>query len=61
MRIGMEPDPIEDLERALERAVAEAAKAQFGGHGNVGDALAEVYRLSRARLDMDAQSIRLFA
>ena len=61
MKIGMEPDPVEDLERELERAIAEAAKVQFGGQGDIGQALAEVYRLSRERLDWTSQEVRLRA
>lgn len=59
MKIGMEPDPVEDLERELERAVATAAKVQFGGQGDIGEAMAKVHQLSRRRLEWTVQDALL--
>lgn len=61
MTIGMEPDPVEDLEREIERAIARAARAQFGGQGDIREALAIVQRLSQQRLDWAPEDVRLTA
>lgn len=61
MKIGMEPDPVEDLERELERAVATAAKVQFGGQGDIGEAMDWVHQLSQRRLEWATQDFRLRA
>ena len=61
MKIGMELDPVEDLERELERAIATAAKVQFGGQGDIGEAMDRVHQLSRRRLDWNPQDILLRA
>lgn len=61
MKIGMEQDLIEELDRKEERAIAAAVKAQFGQGGNLDAALREVDRLSAVRLSMHAQVSRLYA
>ena len=60
MKIGMEDDPIEALDREQERAIAKAVKAQFG-QGDLKAALREVDRLSQVRLNMHTQVTRLYA
>lgn len=60
MKIGMEDDPIEALDREQERAIAAAVRAQFG-QGDLPTALREVDRLSRRRLQMHAMVSRLSA
>ncbi len=57
MKIGMEPDPVEDLDRRLERAVAAAVKARFGDGDDSGHAFDEVHRLSQQRLNLSNRSI----
>lgn len=61
MKIGMEQDLIEDLDRKEERAIAAAVKARFGQGGNLDAALREVDRLSAVRLSMHARVSRLYA
>lgn len=60
MKIGMEHDPIEDLDREEERAIAAAVQARFG-QGDLQAALREVDRLASVRLTMHAQVTRLYA
>ena len=60
MKIGTEHDPIEDLDREEERAIAVAVKARFG-QGDLTAALREVDRLAVRRLHMHAQVTRLYA
>lgn len=61
MPIGMEPDPVEDLEREIERAIAAAARVQFGGQGDIVAAFATVQRLSQQRLDFIRPALRAVA
>lgn len=61
MKIAMEPGSAGELEGEMEPAVAIAAIAQFGGQGDLREALAEVDRLSRQRLDWRDEGARLCA
>lgn len=54
MKIGQEHDPVEDLERDLLDAIAEAAKARFQGE-NSDVEMKRVQQLSRQRLDLRVQ------
>lgn len=54
MKIGMEPDPVEEFDREQERAIAAAVRAQFG-HGDLREALRQVDRLAERRLKMNGQ------
>ena len=54
MKIGQEYDPVEDLERDLLDAIAEAAKVRFRG-ANSDVELKRVQQLSRQRLDMQLE------
>ncbi len=60
MRIGMEQDPVEELDREQERAIAAAVQAQIG-HGDLREALRLVDRLAERRLQMNAESAHQFA
>lgn len=60
MKIGIEQDPVEMLDREEERAIAKAVKARFG-QGDATAALREVDRLAKRRLNMYAQVTRLHA
>jgi len=51
MKIGQEHDPVEDLERDLLDAIAEAAKVRFQGENDDVE-LKRVQQLSRQRLDL---------
>ena len=51
MKIGQEHDPVEDLERDLLDAIAEAAKVRFQGE-NSDVEMRRVQQLSRQRLDL---------
>ena len=53
-KIGLEPDPVEDLERNLLRAIGVAFKAQFSGEGDPDAELKKVQQLSQERLDLEA-------
>lgn len=61
MKIGMEPDPVEDFDREMERAVAAMVQAQFGRGGNVDEALRHVDRLAERRLRMNHEASCLAA
>ena len=61
MKIGMEPDPVEDFDREMERAIAAMVQAQVGRGGNVDEALRRVDRLSEQRLRMNRQAACLAA
>ncbi len=54
MKIGQEHDPVEDLERDLLDAIAEAAKVRFQGE-NSDVEMKRVQQLSRQRLDLRVQ------
>ncbi|MEH3045700.1 hypothetical protein [Sphingomonas adhaesiva] len=56
----MEQDPIEDLDREEERAIAAAVQARFG-QGDLQAALREVDRLAAMRLRMHERVTRLYA
>lgn len=60
MKIGMENDPIEDLDREEERAIAVVVQARFRS-GDVRAALQEVERVARRRIEIQAQGERQFA
>ncbi|MBD8679250.1 hypothetical protein [Sphingomonas sp. CFBP 13720] len=60
MRFGPEQDPIEQLDRDEERAIAAAVKARFG-HGDLTSALRQVDDLARQRLALNARGSRLYA
>lgn len=51
MKIGQEHDPVEDLERDLLDAIAEAAKVRFQGENSEVE-LKRVQQLSRQRLEL---------
>jgi hypothetical protein len=61
MKIGNEQDPIEQLDREEERAIAAAVKARFNGRGDATAALREVDRLAVRRLAMYAGVTRICA
>ena len=54
MKIGQEHDPVEDLQRDLLDAIAEAAKVRFQGE-NSDVEMKRVQQLSRQRLDLRVQ------
>lgn len=58
MKIGMEPDPIEELDRQESRAIAAAVKARFG-QGDLPAAQREVDRLAQRRLNLRAGVVHL--
>lgn len=53
--IGLEPDPVEEMEGALLRAVAVAFTARFQNGADAEDKLAEVQKLSRERLEYEPE------
>lgn len=54
MKIGQEHDPIEDLERDLLNAIADAAKVRFQGENSDAE-FERVQRLSRQRLNLKVE------
>ncbi len=60
MKIGMEKDPIEELDREEERAIAAAVRARFNG-GDIKAALQEYDRLANTRIAMRRQVTSLCA
>lgn len=60
MKIGMEQDPIEELDREEERAIAAAVRARFG-QGDLRAALSEVDRLAKNRIQMHRNTTRICA
>ena len=54
MKIGMEKDAVEDLDREERRAIAAAVQARFGP-GDEHATFAEVERLARVRIALHAQ------
>ncbi|WP_176473177.1 hypothetical protein [Sphingomonas lenta] len=61
MKIGMEPDPVEDFDREMERAIAAMVQAQVGRGGSVDEALRRVDRLAEQRLRMNREASCLAA
>lgn len=51
MKIGMEPDRLEDIDREIERTIAAAVTAYFEGEPDDA-AIEEVGRLARDRIDL---------
>lgn len=51
MKIGMEHDRLEEIDRELERAIATAVAAYFDGEP-IDEAIEDVGRLSRDRIDL---------
>ncbi|WP_150131750.1 hypothetical protein [Sphingomonas carotinifaciens] len=60
MKIGMEQDPIEDLDREEERVIAAAVHARFSG-GDLKAALREFDRLAVTRMAMHRKVTSLCA
>ena len=54
MKIGQEHDPIEDLERDLLNAIADAANVRFQGENSNAE-FARVQLLSRQRLNLKVE------
>lgn len=54
MKIGQEHDPVEDLERDLLNAIADAAKVCFQGENSDAE-FDRVQRLSRQRLNLKVE------
>ena len=54
MKIGQEHDPVEDLERDLLNAIADAAKVRFQGENSDAE-FERVQRLSRQRLNLKVE------
>ena len=61
MKIGMEPDPAEEFDREMERAIAAMVHARIGRGGDLGQTRREVERLSEQRLRMVADTSCLAA
>ncbi len=60
--IGMEPDPLESLNRQQRRAIAEAVRARSEGRmAAYSVAMAEVDRLAEARIRLRATLSRAYA
>lgn len=58
LKIGMERDPVEELDREEERAIAAVVRARFG-KGDLHGALQVMDGLTRKRLKMrEAQVVR---
>lgn len=60
-KIGMEPDPVEEFDREMERAIADMVQAQFGRGGSVVEAQGRVDRLAERRLRMNGEASYLAA
>lgn len=54
MKIGQEHDPVEDLERDLLNAIADATKVRFQGENSDAE-FERVQRLSRQRLNLKVE------
>ena len=61
MKIGNDSDPIEELDREEERAIAAVVRARFG-RGNLGDALRTMETVTSKRLKLrENQVVRRYA
>lgn len=56
MKVGKESDPIEELDREEERAIAAVVRARFG-RGNLDDALRTMESVTSKRLRMREQQV----
>lgn len=56
MKIGKDSDPIEELDREEERAIAAVVRARFG-RGNLDDALRTMESVTSKRLRMREQQV----
>ena len=56
MKIGKDSDPIEELDREEERAIAAVVRARFG-RGNLDDALRTMESVTSKRLKMREQQV----
>lgn len=60
MKVGIEPDSVEALDREEESAIAAVVRARFG-KGNLQDALRTMDRVTDKRLRMRVQQVRRYA
>lgn len=61
MKIDKENDPVEELDREEERAIAAVVRARFG-KGNLGDALRTMESVTSKRLRLrEEQVVRRYA